>query len=281
MKEFIFTNYNLKVNKFYNDYFYINEDKIKIIKSDISPKNIERLFMLSNELYYKKIPVNTFILNKDGKFFSIKNKKIIALIRINDLDNYINLNYIKKFELNNNLEYKDIIKEWEEEIDDLERKMITYDKEYIILQKTANYYIGMAENAIALMKENKKIDNNSIGIKVSTYKLDKEEINNPFNYFKINKMYNISNYLKNKILTNKIDYNEIDQILKEINNEADEIALFSFMLYPNYYFELANKKDEEKMIAIIKIIPIYEKILNYIKINLYRNEKIKLFVWLF
>ena len=37
---------------------------------------------------------------------------------------------------------------------------------------------------------------------------------------------------------------------------------------------------EEKIRKIFKIIPIYEKLLSYLKENFNKNKKIKLFVWI-
>ena len=149
-----------------------------------------------------------------------------------------------------------------------------------MVQKTANYYIGLAENAISLLGEI-NANNNSIGHKITPYNFNKKELNNPFNFIKINKMYNVSIYIKNKVLSNRFDYNELDQIINGIENDIDEAALFSYMLYPDYYIDLVKEEiNENKIKKLIKLIPIYEKILIYMKENLNKNNKIKLFVWL-
>lgn len=280
MKEFILFNYNLKIEKIYNECFFIDENKIKIIKYNGEIQDLEEIFELSNELYYKNIPVDTFILNKEGKCYTKKNNEYIVLLKVNDIEDIIDLNYIKMFEMANNLNNKNIIDLWKNEIDDFEDKISTYNKEYGLVQKTANYYIGMAENAISLLNEIKNIDNNSIGIKMNSFNVNKEQINNPFNYFKINKMYNISTYIKNKIFKNELNYNELDQIITNIDNDINEISLFSYMLYPDYYFKLIREEEDKKIKKLIKIIPIYEKVLKYLKENLQKNDKLKLFVWL-
>ena len=100
MKEFIWLNYNLKVKKIYGDCFFLNNEKIKIVKLKNKDKNIEdieKLFLLSNELYYKKIHVNTFILNKKGKCYTNKNNECIVLMKIIALsyDLVINKGYDK------------------------------------------------------------------------------------------------------------------------------------------------------------------------------------------
>lgn len=284
MKEFIWLNYNLKVEKIYRDCFFLNNEKIKIVrlkKEDKNIEDIEKLFILSNELYYKKIHVNTFILNKKGKCYTNKNNECIVLMKINDMEDLVELDYLRLFEQNNNLDTKNIVKEWQDEIDDFEGKLAGFNNEKNIVQKTANYYIGLAENAVSLLNETKNINNESIGIKMNPLNYSKSNVNNPFNYFKINRMYNISLYIKNKIFTNNVSYNELDKIIKEIKTDSDEIALFSYMLYPDYYmYEIKEKINEEKIKKIVRFIKVYEKVLKYLKENMKKNKKIELFVWL-
>lgn len=284
MKEFIWLNYNLKVKKIYRDCFFLNNEKIKIVrlkKEDKNIEDIEKLFILSNELYYKKIHVNTFVLNKKGKCYTNKNNECIVLMKINDMEDLVELDYLRLFEQNNNLDTKNIVKEWQDEIDDFEGKLARFNNEKNIVRKTANYYIGLAENAVSLLNETKNINNESIGIKMNPLNYSKSNVNNPFNYFKISRMYNISLYIKNKIFTNNVSYNELDKIIKEIKTDSDEIALFSYMLYPDYYmYEIKEKINEEKIKKIVRFIKVYEKVLKYLKENMKKNKKIELFVWL-
>lgn len=284
MKEFIWLNYNLKVEKIYRDCFFLNNEKIKIVrlkKEDKNIEDIEKLFILSNELYYKKIHVNTFVLNKKGKCYTNKNNECIVLMKINDMEDLVELDYLRLFEQNNNLTTKNIVKEWQDEIDDFEGKLAGFNNEKNIVQKTANYYIGLAENAVSLLNETKNINNESIGIKMNPLNYSKSNVNNPFNYFKISRMYNISLYIKNKIFTNNVSYNELDKIIKEIKTDSDEIALFSYMLYPDYYmYEIKDEINEEKIKKLVRFIKVYEKVLKYLKENMKKNKKIELFVWL-
>lgn len=282
MRDFILLNYNLNVKKIYKDCFFVNNEKIKIVKLKKSIDDLDYLFTLSNNLYYKNILVDTFILNKDGNCYTKKNDEYIILMKINDIvDDVIELEYLKLFEQENNLKYKNIVEEWKEKIDDLEAKIGGFNNEYSIVQKTVNYYLGMAENAVSLLNETKNINNNSIGFKVKLVEFNKSTINNPFNFFKINKMYNIAIYIKNKIFKNMVDYNELEKIVKEIENKEDEIALFSYMLFPDYYIDIVNEEiKEEEIKKIIMYNKNYKKVLVYLKENMYKSNKLKLFVWL-
>ena len=282
MRDFILLNYNLNVKKIYKDCFFVNNEKIKIVKLKKNIDDLDYLFTLSNNLYYKNVLVDTFILNKDGNCYTKKNDEYIILMKINDIvDDVVELEYLKLFEQENNLKYKNIVEEWKEKIDDLETKIGGFNNEYSIVQKTVNYYLGMAENAVSLLNETKNINNNSIGFKVKLVEFNKTTINNPFNFFKINKMYNIAIYIKNKIFKNMIDYNELEKIVKEIENKEDEIALFSYMLFPDYYIDIVNKEiKEEEIKKIIMYNKNYKKVLVFLKENMYKSNKLKLFVWL-
>lgn len=280
MKEFILINYNLKIDKIYTETFYIYDEKIKIVKINELSK-INELIKLSNEMYQKNIKVDTFIINKNNEYITKKNNEYIVLQRINDNDEYINLEEIVKYSCNANmLEKYDILEFYKREIDAFEEKLNKYDTESINIRKTANYYIGMAENAISLLNDYID-DSNELGHKINIYKYNKKELNNPFNFIKINKLYNISNYLKYKFINKEFDYNELDLVLKNINTEKEEALFFSYMIYPNYYFDIFEENIDNKSIEkIIKRNKKYIEVLKYIKEKAKKCKKIKLFVWI-
>lgn len=282
MKEFLYINYNLIVDRIYQDNtFFIEDEKIKIVNCKEDINKLDKLIKISNELYNNKILVDTFIINKEGNFYTQRNKDNIILLKINDRDDYFDLKYILKFVTNNDLESFNIVEHYKKQIDDFEEKITKYNKEYKIIQKSTNYYIGMAENAISLLSEYKNINEDIISHNINLYKYTKENLNNPLNFIKTNKMYSISNYIKHKFIINKFDYNELEYILNNIQTEEEEALFFGYMLYPNYYFDqLMDNINEKEIIKIIKLIPYYTKILVYIREKLKKCKKIKLFVWL-
>lgn len=277
MKEFILLNYNLKVERIYKNIFFIEDYKIKIIKlKNIS--NIGLLAKLTNEMYNKKIMVNTFILNINNEFYTKRNNDYIVLLRINDNDEYFGIEEILKYSENyNQLDKYNIVEEYKRIIDDFENNISKYSKE---VYKTANYYIGMGENAISILNEHND-ESNNLGHKINVYKLSKKELNNPFNFVKINKYYNISNYLKYKFINNKFDYQELDNVLESIDIEEDGILFFAYMLFPNYYFDIFDEEIDMRKVKIIeKSNDVYMKILKYTIKKVKKNKKIKIFVWI-
>ena len=292
MKNFILINYDYKVSTIYNKnntiYFYINNEKVYIMETNKSDKEIDYLANLSNNMYNKGIKVNTFLLNNSNKYYTKKDNVNIVLLKVNDYEEDISLNNLSKFEnFNNDLHSVNILEEWKNEIDDLENELVSYNKEFPLIQKSVNYFIGCAENAIQLLgyyKEHILFNNNSIGHKVDYNLYNKCNINNPFTFIKINRMYDLSNYIKYMFLINKVDYEEIDTIIKD-NNEYENAYLFACLLYPNTYISLVNsilkdREDEDKINLFINKIKDYRELLVYIQ-NMIKNVKqVELITWL-
>ena len=115
MKEFIKNNYNIEINKIYNDYFYYKNEKIKITTYN----NEEDINKYINVVKDKRI--SEFVINKNNQIISeYKNKKII-LLKINDLNQNIDMEYMNIFNVDNKyIKEKNIIDEWEKQIDDIE-----------------------------------------------------------------------------------------------------------------------------------------------------------------
>ena len=292
MKDFIYLNYNIYVEKIYSKdnkyFFFINDYKIyikKIKKEEIS--KIEKLVLLTNNLY-SKIKVNTFLLNNNNKYFTKHNEDFIVLIKVNDSENDFCLNDLIKFwDINLRIEKFNIIKEWMDEIDDIEKKLIEYNQEFPLIKKSINYYIGMAENALELLNNYKnQIEkyNDSIGHKISYRLFEDNNLYDPFIFIKTNKMYDISNYIKFKFLKNNINYNEIESFFINRDN-YENVFLFCNLLYPSVYFDLIKKimlekEKEVKLLSMIKLRKKYNKLLIFCKKIVKNDKNIKLINWI-
>lgn len=287
MKNFILLNYNIEVDKIYSDkYFFVNDEKIYIIRTNKKDKEIDYLASLSNELFLNGIKVNTFIINNEKKYFTKKDNINIVLLRVNEYENDFNINDIIRFQnINSDLENVNIIDKWSKTIDDLENELVDYNEEYQLIQNSIDYFIGMGENAISLLNNHKdKIVNDSIGHLINYKVFNKCILNNPFNFIKINKMYDIANYIKYKLLTNRVDYDEIDIIINN-NSDIENIYLFSCMMFPNIYFDLVNNiikenETEETLNKIINIIKDHRILLINMQNSMKNVKDVKLITWL-
>ena len=292
MKNFIKKNYNLNPKKIYkknNQYFFFsNSEKIYIIKTKKDKNELNKLFQLSNELYKYNVPVMTFILNNNGEYLCKKDSDSIILLKnntINDNEN-ITLDDIFKYNINTDIikEYN-IVSEWEKNIDDLENEMTEYNKEFPTIQNSLDYFIGLSENAIQLIK-NIKIINDSLGHNLYLNEYNKDNYNNPLNIIKTNRMYDISKYLKYKFYFDVINYDELYYVIKNNINDIDNlIFFFSAMLYQDDYFECVKNilngiSEEKELLIYIKNINKYEELLKYIKDNLHNIKYIEDITWL-
>lgn len=105
MKNFIYQNYNIEIDKIYNkenyNYFFAGENKIIIVNV---PKVInDKLINLSNEicLYY---PVSTFLINKKKEYLCKYKNGYIALLKINCIDiDRIEFNDVMELEILKNI----------------------------------------------------------------------------------------------------------------------------------------------------------------------------------
>jgi len=294
MKQYIYINYGFVIDKIYNKkgekYFFIDNNKILIIEFKGNHEHLEKLFLISNFMFDRGIKVNTFLLNNNNRFYCIKDDIFIILMKINDYVGEVNLDDLMKF-FYINLDIKDynVLDVWEKEVDLIEKELLEYNNEFQMINNSINYFIGMGENAIQLLSNYKNElskRNDSVGHLVSYKKSITKVINDTFSFIKVNKMYDVSNYIKFKFIKNELNYGLLDYIFSYVvNDEFEGIYLYSCLLYPNLYFSmvkdiLLKKENESKMGVFINNINEYRKLLLYCKNNLSKNKSLFLLEWL-
>lgn len=277
MKNIIKELYNINVDRIYNHYFFYKDEKILIIEFDKDDKKIGELVKITNYLYQNKIKVNTFLKNKNESFYFLKNEKYYSLLKINDREIKINEKDLIKIIVKEGIDEYNIISEIEENIQKIEEKHNDYEIKY--MKECLNYYLGLSENSLILLNEYKE-NNNFLNHKTRMIKYNKEEFYNPKNFIKTNYTYDLSNYIKYNFFTNEIDYDNIYNMLVKIDDENDQIFLYSMLLYPNYFFESIEEMNENYIKFYIKKIDKYEEMLSFVK-NIYKkNQYIQKINWL-
>ncbi len=291
IKNEIEQNYNIKIKKIYSNkkdkYFFINDKKVYIKNIDSEQeKIINELVNFTNELYMKKKNTETFLINVHGKYvMEYKNKKIALLISNNAENIELNFNDIQSQlneKLNMGLTKYNIYKEWVKSIDDFEMKIIEYNKEFPKIMKYANYYIGLAENAIQLLEETEYNEekNNYFGHLISENEYSYKNYTNPFSYIKTTRLYDVANYFKYKFYVDNIDYEELERVKKIIENENDKKIFLSLIIYPSEVIEKMKKimsleLEENKLYAYLKKIKRLEEFIVYIQNNILEVKYIK------
>lgn len=289
MKNFIKSNYNIYPHKIYkkdNKYFFFsNNEKVFIIKTNKKKEELDKIVKVSNELYNQQLEISTFILNVNGEYYTKVDDSYIILLKYNNVErNKIFLDDIIKYNNSyNNLDELNLKDKWKKTIDNIENEMVEYNKEYPVIQESLNYFIGISENAIQMI-ETVNINNNSIGHDLNINNFNIYELNNPLNLIKTNKMYDIALYYKYKFYNDYIDYEELYIFLKK-NNKEDLIVFFCLMLYQNDYFDdvkdiLLGKKNETILKKYIDKIIDYKQLIKYIKDNLQNIGEILELEWI-
>jgi hypothetical protein len=165
MKNIIEFYYNIKIDKLHskNDYYFFsihNENYIfkPYYKDESSAESSYRLSnILSERINIDNIIPNKYnnpITNIENTLYILltnKNKNIISLPTISNISNIIlpNTNYIKNLERNN----WEIL--WSNKIDYYEIQLNENYKKYPLIRESFDYFIGMAENAIAYLVNTK------------------------------------------------------------------------------------------------------------------------------
>ena len=291
MKNFLNYNYNLFPDKIYdvNDekYFFVKNYKIYI--KQYEKENIDEIVDITNKLFYNGIKINTFLRNKEGQYITKYKNKNIILIRVNAIESnrveYADIFKLKNTRVKFNLKKINLLAEWTNEIDLIEKELLEYNNEYLLIKESFDYCIGCAENAIQLYKSSGK-NNENLGLGHFNYAiLNMKNYLNPLNLCIIDFNYEEANYIKSKYFMRIIDYEELYNI---INRSKNPEKIFACLLYPSYYFYLLKKllfeqrKDftyKEIMNYVTKIQG-YKEFLSFFKKCFEKSKEIQLLDWI-
>lgn len=245
---------------------------------------VNNLVELSNTMYNEKKPTETFLLSNNGKYvIDYKNKKM-ALLMMNDAEN-IELDYLSiinnmiKVDKNEIRKYN-AYNEWKEKVDMLENKIIEYNKEYSMIMKYVNYNIGLAENAIQLIKETDFSDSKYLGHLLPENIYEYKNYANPLLYVETMKMFDIASYFRYCFYNNRINYDELEKAKLLLDNENDKKQFLAIIMYPREIIEkienILNEKEEEKKVNKYFLkMDRFEKFIAYIQYNIINANYIK------
>ena len=274
--------YNLNIETIHqknkNYYFKINNSQFLLL--EYLEDDVNEIYNLN--IYLTQIfKFHKIILNKDNSPLTIINEKKYILLELIDYNNNLTINDIIKINnipINKNLKFKqnDWFSLWVNKIDYFEYQINQIGKKYPLIRKSFNYYIGLAENAISLMKT---VKNENIYLSLSHKRINTAfDLYNPLNLIIDIRVRDICEYLKYNFFENKDILNDLNIFLHYNNLSNDELLCFlARMLFPTYYFDLYEKiiKNEIKEEEIKKIIfkaNKYEEILKYIYLNIKNNN---------
>lgn len=271
-------NYYYKINVldvyFLDDKYYFNyrDNNYFLVPFNRDINDLKGILMICDELKRRNILTNEIIINIFNKYFIPINNKYYVLVKENTNIYNLTLNdilYIQNNTINisnnYNLYRTNSIKLWEDKIDYYEDKIKEIQNKYRYVDMTFDYFIGLAENAVIYLINNKVEINNTV--------LSHRRINivngsfdyyNPVNYIIDNRTRDFAEYIKQLFFSEKLDFEIVINFLNYMNFSKDEyVLLMGRLLFPTYYFDLLDRIiDNNEKDIILKNV--YEKIDEYI-----------------
>lgn len=271
-------NYYYKINVLdvYNldDKYYFNyrDNNYFLVPFNRDINDLKGILMICDELKRRNILTNEIIINIFNKYFIPINNKYYVLVKENTNIYNLTLNdilYVQNNTINIsnnfNLYRTNSIKLWEDKIDYYEDKIKKIQNKYRYVDMTFDYFIGLAENAVIYLINNKVEVNNTV--------LSHRRINivngsfdyyNPVNYIIDNRTRDFAEYIKQLFFSEKLDFEIVINFLNYMNFSKDEyVLLMGRLLFPTYYFDLLDRIiDNNEKDIILKNV--YEKIDEYI-----------------
>lgn len=278
-------NFNMKskIKYFYNLFIddIVSYDEYSIISSD------DKVYILK-----KVYNADTTLLVSNNYFEIIPNNSGNIITEI-DSNNFVLMQMLKgQQDLNDIFEPQSTFVEsnivtsdlWIEKIEYLKKQLVNFGQNKKILLQSFNYFCGMAENAVSIMKrcEKKNTSKKSFICHKRIY-----YPNNTINFFDPSsfivdyKARDIAEYIKSCFFKNKIlQKEELKKIVNKFNMTIDDIEImFARMLFPTYYFDLfqqnvlSNSVDESIFNHIIGSVEQYKTLLkDMYNIFFYQNK---------
>ena len=273
--------YNLHIENIHqkdrNYYFKVNNLQYMLLECGI--EEINDIYNL-NIYLTKNYPFYKIILNKENKILTAINEMNYILLEINN-NKELNINEIIKINNISIVNFNKLRRDnwytlWTNKIDYFEYQINQIGKKYPIIRESFNYYIGLAETAISLVKT---LSGKEIYLSLSHKRITNPfDLYNPLNLIIDIRVRDICEYFKFCFFDNKNIFKELELFLNYNKLSYDESIYFlARMLFPTYYFDLyekivANEIKEEEIKKVISKVDKYEKLLKYIYLNLKNNN---------
>lgn len=276
MKNAINYYYNLKAESIHqqdNKYkFTTNLKQYLLCKYDGKIEELEEKYYLQQYLNIKQIYCHRIIKNKYNQLITKINLKKYVLIELifnnriinlKDISLLSNINVDKNsFKYINKDEWKDL---WKRKIDYIEYQINQLGKKYNIIIESNDYFIGIVENCIELI-ENEKIKSNNCTIchERIEEKTNTDDFYNPVNFIIDDKTRDIAEYIKKTLYKEQCNNKNLINYIMINNLYRNEILLlFARIMYPSIYFDsyeqiLAKKIEEKELLKIINNLHNFE-----------------------
>lgn len=252
MKNLINYYYNLSVENFkkINDVFVFNIKK-EIYEFVPFLGNIDEFLKIYSSIIKNNKYCHEVVFNKKGQILTFYNntsyillKKKICINKKVDINEIINYD-IQVF-LNKKFTWKTF---WEKKIDYYEYQMSQLGVKYPLLRNSLPYYVGLSENAIAILNY---VNENDIRYYISHKRIKVNEkldsFFNPVNFVVDTRVRDIAEYIKDSFFSEENIKIDCFNWLRNLElNFTEELLFLARLLYPTYYFDLYDQIIQGKM----------------------------------
>lgn len=252
--------------------------------------DIDCLYKINKQMLSRNILVHEIILNNENKILTyINNSPYILMeiyINVNKQINIEEVSFINNSSININcdkvLQRQNWVSLWETKNDYFEAQITEIEKKYLTLCSYANYYIGLAENAISYVRNISGLNEDvllCICHKRINYDNTLFELYHPINYIFDYRVRDIAEYIKSSFFNNEDAYLLVEKYFSTNYLSYKEALLFyGRLLYPSYFFDMyddiVNKNLSEDLIDNIVIkVDDYEMFLSNVHILLTKIYK--------
>ena len=253
-------------------------------------RDIQDLLKIYSNLITYNFYCHEIIYNQNNEIITIKkNKKYILIKLYNNSNETINLPIIRAYNLEINTDKKcNWFNLWCNKVDYYEYHISQNGKKYPLLKKCFDYYIGLTETAISLVKS---IDISSISMFVNHDRINinttLSEFYNPLNFLIDVKIRDVCEYFKSAFFSSKKNIiKEIETYLVTDNISNEEAILFlARTIYPSYFYDtydliIQNQKQESDLYFYINKNKEFEIFLKDILILLKQKYNVPIIEWI-
>ena len=273
------------VNDKYFFSYMDNNYSLELFKRPLEDAQI--LYDLNKKMLDKNIFMHEIVLNNQNNVITYINDKPYVLMKLymnkDAYANLIDICYINNSSINIDpnkaLLRNNWVNLWESKNDYLEAQINEIGKKYKELSLYANYYIGLAENAIMYAK-NAFMNNEDVSICASHKRINANEklysLYNPIELVCDYRVRDVCEYIKSKFFNDEDVYKITYEYFKNNNVTYKEALLFyARLLYPSYFFDIQDKivndaLDEKEIEKLVVKSSEYERFLSDIYIFLTR-----------
>lgn len=255
--------------------YYVNN--LKLILNILDRIGYRKSFKLMANIY------NEYFTNIDGFWYGLFLHDINTSSILQEILNLplLPLNIVSKVSL---VSWDSL---WISKIDYYEYQKRHILNVYPLIEESFNYYIGLAENAIAYVKYNAVFQNNGYQKLYLCHKrISHTNFFHPLNMTIDYYSRDVAEYIKFLFFSNKYQDFSFCTFFRSLNFSYNDFILFyARLLFPSYYFDvydnIINKtSDEDKLRPILRRIDEYNEFLCYIYDQICLIVKIPSVLWL-